>query len=413
MKFRKVISILLIGSMCAGIFAGCGKKESSSNNKEILVWSSATGADAESIQTVFDNYNKTDTEYKVKLVSMQADTFNKKLTTAGKSGKGVPDLAIVASEALPTYENQGMLVSWDDAIEGTEVNADNYVESAWDVGTIDGKQYGVPATMGSWVMYYNEDLVNKYIPGALDDGIITYEEIEKAGEAAKADGVYSTANTWGMQNYSNLYLQMGGSWTNAEGKISVNNQTSKAVVEEFKKLNDNGWMVPQGEDGVKLFMNQKVIFLPEGTWSLTNMQKIKDFQWGETFTPQWDAQNIINCSGADQFAIFKSAEERSDEKMQGMVAFMTWLQSNQLEWLKSGANAAALAMQDNAEYKEMPQTFLINSEKGRNAIRIVAGEGLTYVLSEYDVRNWDMINGKADIDQTMDEIQQIVDEKMK
>lgn len=267
--------------------------------------------------------------------------------------------------------------------------------------------------MGSWVMYYNEDLVNKYIPGALDDGIITYEEIEKAGEAAKADGVYSTANTWGMQNYSNLYLQMGGSQTNAEGKISVNNETSKAVVEEFKKLNDNGWMVPQGEDGVKLFMNQKVIFLPEGTWSLTNMQKIKDFQWGETFTPQWDAQNIINCSGADQFAIFKSAEERSDEKMQGMVAFMTWLQSNQLEWLKSGANAAALAMQDNAEYKEMPQTFLINSEKGRNAIRIVAGEGLTYVLSEYDVRNWDMINGKADIDQTMDEIQQIVDEKMK
>lgn len=410
MKLKKIMSIVLAGGMCVGMFAGCGKEES--NDKEILVWSSATGADAESIQTVFDNYNKTDAEYKVKLVSMQADTFNKKLTTAGKSGKGVPDLALVASEALPTYESQGMLVAWDEAIEGTAVNADSYVESAWNVGTIDGKQYGVPATMGSWVMYYNEDLANKYAPGALDDGIITYEEIEKAGEAAKADGIYSTANTWGMQNYNNLYLQMGGSWTDEEGNISVNNETSKAVVEEFKKLNDNGWMVPQGEDGIKLFMNQKVIFLPEGTWSLTNMQKITDFKWGETFTPQWDANNIINCSGADQFAIFKSAEERSDEKMKGMVDFVTWLQSNQLEWLRSGANAAALAMQDNEEYQAMPQTFLINSEKGRDAIRIVAGEGLTYVLSEYDLRNWDMINGKADIEQTMDEIQQIVDEKM-
>lgn len=324
----------------------------------------------------------------------------------------MPDLAIIASESVPTYESQGMLVTWDDAIEGSDVNADSYVKSAWDVGTIDGHQYGVPATMGSWVMYYNQDLVDKYIPGALDDGIVTYEEIEKAGEAAKADGVYSTANTWGMQNYNNLYLQMGGSWTDADGKISVNNETSKAVVEEFKKLNDNGWMVPQGEDGIKLFMNQKVIFLPEGTWSLTNMQKITDFEWGETFTPQWDADHVINCSGADQFAIFKSAEERSDAKMQGMVDFMEWLQTNQLEWLRSGANAAALAMQDNEEYKEMPQTFLVNSE-GRDAIRIVAGEGLTYVLSEYDVRNWDMINGNADIEQTMDEIQQIVDEKMK
>ena len=186
----------------------------------------------------------------------------------------------------------------------------------------------------------------------------------------------------------------------------------KRLWKSSKKLNDNGWMVPQGEDGIKLFMNQKVIFLPEGTWSLTNMQKITDFEWGETFTPQWDADHVINCSGADQFAIFKSAEERSDAKMQGMVDFMEWLQTNQLEWLRSGANAAALAMQDNEEYKEMPQTFLVNSE-GRDAIRIVAGEGLTYVLSEYDVRNWDMINGNADIEQTMDEIQQIVDEKMK
>lgn len=412
MKFKKVMSVILVCGMCVGMVAGCGKNESGSESKEILVWSSATGADAESIKTVFDNYNKTDAEYKVKLVTMQADTFNKKLTTAGKSGKGVPDLAIIASESVPTYESQGMLVTWDDAIEGSDVNADSYVKSAWDVGTIDGHQYGVPATMGSWVMYYNQDLVDKYIPGALDDGIVTYEEIEKAGEAAKADGVYSTANTWGMQNYNNLYLQMGGSWTDADGKISVNNETSKAVVEEFKKLNDNGWMVPQGEDGIKLFMNQKVIFLPEGTWSLTNMQKITDFEWGETFTPQWDADHVINCSGADQFAIFKSAEERSDAKMQGMVDFMEWLQTNQLEWLRSGANAAALAMQDNEEYKEMPQTFLVNSE-GRDAIRIVAGEGLTYVLSEYDVRNWDMINGNADIEQTMDEIQQIVDEKMK
>lgn len=411
MKVKKVMSAVLVCGMCISMFAGCGKEESES--KEILVWSSATGADAESIQTVFDNYNKTDAEYKVKLVSMQADTFNKKLTTAGKSGKGVPDLALVASEALPTYQSQGMLVAWDDAIEGTAVNAESYVKSAWDVGTIDGQQYGVPATMGSWVMYYNQDLVDKYIPGALDDGIVTYEEIEKAGEAAKADGVYSTANTWGMQNYNNLYLQMGGSWTDAEGNISVNNETSKAVVEEFKKLNDNGWMVPQGEDGIKLFMNQKVIFLPEGTWSLTNMQKITDFEWGETFTPQWDANNIINCSGADQFAIFRSAEERSEAKMKGMAAFVEWLQSNQLEWLRSGANAAALAMQDNEEYKAMPQTFLTGTEEGRNAIRIVAGEGLTYVLSEYDARNWDMINGNADIEQTMDEIQQIVDEKMR
>ncbi len=59
-------------------------------------------------------------------------------------------------------------------------------------------------------MYYNKDLVDKYAPGAVDDGIVTYEEIEEAGAAAKADGIYSYGFSWAMQNFSNLYYQMGG-----------------------------------------------------------------------------------------------------------------------------------------------------------------------------------------------------------
>ena len=146
---------------------------------------------------------------------------------------------------------------------------------------------------------------------------------------------------------------------------------------------------------------------------LSNMEQITDFTWGETFTPQWDAENIVQCSGVDQFAMFHVKEGRSEEKLQGMVDFLTWLQGNQLEWVKSGANPSSLAMLENEEYLAMPQSFLLTTEEGRNAININAAEGLTYVFSEYDVRSWDMITGKADIAQTMDEIQQIVNEKMK
>lgn len=314
MRAKRAAACLLATAMGLSLFAGCGSNGGGSNgsekgnesagSNEILLWSSATGPDGERIQKTIDAYNGTDPAYKVKFVSMQADTFNTKLSTAGRSGKGVPDLALVSSESLPTYNTQGMLVSWDDMIAGTEVKKENYVESAWEVGNLGGEQYGVPATMGSWVMYYNEELMDKYAPTAMDDGYVTFEEIEAAGEAAKADGIYSYANTWSMQNYSNLYLQMGGEWLNADGKISVNNDVSTAVVEELKKLNDNGYMVPNGEDANKMFMNQKLIFLPEGTWMLSNMEGIKDFAWKETFVPQWDLNNIVQCSGVDQFAIF-------------------------------------------------------------------------------------------------------------
>lgn len=415
MKSKKLLTLLMAVGVAASLLAGCGNKSNTQSSKtdEIILWSSATGPDGEQIKKTISEYNDSNPDYKIKFVSMQADTFNTKLTTAGKSGKGTPDLALVASEALPTYHTQGMLEPWDDAIQGTELKKDNYVENAWTVGTLENQQYGIPATMGSWVMYYNKDLVDKYVPGALDDGIITYEEINKAGEAGKADGVYSFGYTWGMQNYSNLYLQMGGSWLDSDGKINVSNDTSKAAVNVFKELNDSGYMVPNGEDANKLFVNQKLIFLPEGTWMLSNMNQIKDFEWGETFTPQIDANNIVQCSGVDQFAMFRSKEEKSQEKMKGMTDFLIWLQSNQLEWIKTGANPSALAMLENEEYLAMPQSFLLTTQKGQDAININAQEGLSYVFSEYDARSWDMITGKAEIGQTMEEIQKIVDEKMK
>ena len=153
MKIKKMLIIAMAAVMCAGTIAGCGGTKdgkandggssSKADSSEILLWSSATGPDGERIQKTINAYNETSPAYKVKFVSMQADTFNTKLSTAGRSGKGVPDLALVASEALPTYNTQEMLETWDDAIAGTELKKENYVESAWEVGNLDGKQYGI------------------------------------------------------------------------------------------------------------------------------------------------------------------------------------------------------------------------------------------------------------------------------
>lgn len=129
--------------------------------------------------------------------------------------------------------------------------------------------------------------------------------------------------------------------------------------------------------------------------------------------PQWDPSNIIQCSGADQFVIIRSKTERPKEKLDGMVDLMTWLQSNQLEMLKSGANPSSVAMLENEEYAKMPQAFLLKDEKARDAVNVITTPGLSYVNSEIDTRGWDMIQGKADITQTMNEIQQVAEQKTK
>ncbi|WP_099159518.1 extracellular solute-binding protein [Virgibacillus ndiopensis] len=410
-KWKLVAAFMTIALLSLGLMACSDEEASGSGEKEILMWSGTTGPDGELIQKNIDQYNETDPEYKVKLVKMQGETLNSKLASVTRSGEGVPDIALIASESVSNYQSQGMLESWGKYIEGTDIKADNYLEAAWNVGTVDGEQYGLPATMGTWVMYYNKDLVDKYAPGAADDNIITYEEIEKAGEAAKGDGIYAYGFSWPMQNFNNLYLQMGGKFSE-DGKPTINNETAVAAAEEFKDLYDQGYMSENGEDAVKLFKNGKIIFLPEGTWMLSEMQKIEDFEWVETFTPQWDAANIVQGSGADQFAMFTS-EERSEDKVKATVKFIEWLQSNQLEWVKSGANPTALSMLDNEEYTQMPQSFLLKSEKARDAITIVTDPGASHIFSEIDSSLWDMIQGKVDIKEQLGKIQQVVDDKTK
>lgn len=293
-----------------------------------------------------------------------------------------------------------------------DINAKQYVPAAWEIGTLDGKQYGVPDKMDTWVMYYNKDLVDKYASGALDDGIVTYAEVEKAGEAAKKDGIYATSNDWASQNFMNIYLQMGGKWRDGDGKFNIDNKTAKKAWGEWKNLYSKGYVVPSGKDAVKAFMNGKVIFNPEGTWMLSQYQEIKDFEWGETLTLQWDENKVVNASGAGQFAIFKTNDGRSKNLEKGMVDFLTWLQSNQDEIVKSGANPTSLAMQDNEAYTKLPQSFLVTDEKAQKAITINTDPGMSPFMTAFDPKGMDMLDGKADINDTFTKIQQTVESQI-
>lgn len=58
-------------------------------------------------------------------------------------------------------------------------------------------------------MYYNKALVKKYAPHALDDNIVTFDEIKAAGEKSQKDGITGIGLTWWKPNFLSLYGQLG------------------------------------------------------------------------------------------------------------------------------------------------------------------------------------------------------------
>ncbi len=150
MKLRKQWMALSVATLAITGLAACGEGNTSSGNKNeilfmVFCYGTRWGEDKKRIST---NIIKQTPISPVKFVSMAADTFTSRLTTAGKSGRGVPDIALVASEALPTYKNQDMLETWNEMIADTELKRENYVEIAWEVGKLEEGSIWYPSNDG-------------------------------------------------------------------------------------------------------------------------------------------------------------------------------------------------------------------------------------------------------------------------
>src|SRR5690606_10685224 len=144
-------------------------------------------------------------------VSIAADDMYTKIPTVVNSGKGIPDLTIVHAERIKQFIDNDLLSPYDDLLaDYPEIKAENYVPAGWDIGDIDGSRYSVPLDVHTFVMYYNKDLLEKYAPNALDDNVITFDEIRAAGEVSSKDGITGFGLTWTRPIFLSIYNQLGG-----------------------------------------------------------------------------------------------------------------------------------------------------------------------------------------------------------
>lgn len=255
------MSIILIFTLSAcgsnSSDSSSGSGSSSSSSKEIVFWNPFTGPDGKNMQKMVDEYNKTNPEYKVKNISLKEGDMYKKIQTVVNSGKNVPDLMIVHAERIKQYVDNDMLTSYDDYLSDfPEIKEENYMPEAWKIGDIDGSRYSLPLDIHSFVMYYNKDLVNKYAPGALDDNIVTIDEIKAAGEKAQKDKITTLGVTWVKPNFLSLYAQNGGKLTENGTDPTINNDQAKAAFQTWIDLYKSRITNKDGEDPAQLFLQK-------------------------------------------------------------------------------------------------------------------------------------------------------------
>ena len=389
MKKKKVIALLLATVMGLSLMACGGKQKGNDTDTDtsnvdtnsgtenaaeetqpdvkpgkkgsIEFWTVFTGADGSSMQAIVDAYNATNPDYTVNHRAIEANDLYLKMPLAIQSGEDVPDVAINHIERIPLFQENGFLEDYNQLIGDSAIKPENYNPKAWQMTEIDGGHYGIPLDVHSYILYVNMDLYEKYGNGALDDGVLTWDEVKASGEACKADGIVTMGMAWHRVKFLASYAQLGGTLSSDGVTPDFNNDKAMQVLNTWTELNDLGYIQKDGDSPWEMFLGGNVLYCPEGIWMYNNVKeaglnaKMYDY-------PTFDPAVKGNWTSSHQFVIPKN-EKRDADKTKAVLEFIDFIGNNSLEWAKAGQVPAHNAIKEVAEFNEMPQAFLADQNE--------------------------------------------------
>lgn len=394
--------LLGAATVLMGVLSGCG------NKNKITMWTPLTGEDGGVMDQMVEEYNDTDPEFPVEHV-VSPDLYTQ-IYTVMSTGEGTPDLSIIHADRVAGFERQGMLEPLDDIMTThSDLNQDNYIEQAWEVGNVDGDQYAIPLDIHSNVLYYNKDLLEKYdATSFLDDDVLTIDEIMSL--SGKLDeGDYAINNSLISWVLLGLVVDLGGDISDEEGNPTINTPEMEEAMQALVDIQEEGLMTPNGEDGYAMFQGNQVLFSSDGTWSSLAFDQVEDLNYGVTNIYSFDPDNFHNRSSAHVFAMLDN-DERTDEKEQGIADFLTWVRENSITWAEAGQIPASREVFESPEFDDHQQSFFTSSQEELDSLHIFMYEHYGYVEAAINTVINDVLYGEMSVEDGLQAAQSEVED---
>ena len=336
---------------------GSGSSTSKSDNKaaegvtsEIVFWNIGVEEPDKSIlNSAVDQYNATQTGFKVTAVPTQNDTYKEKLVIAMSSGKCPDAYTSWSGGPMNEYIEAGFAQPIDDLMNASGIK-DKIMEAALAQGSYKGKLYAVPmlnVTISG--VFYNKEMFAKYgleIPK-------TVSELEKVCDTLVANGItpfaLANASKWtGSMYFMNLATRYGGLKPFQDAVAGTGSFENDSFVYAGQKIQDwvNKGYFPEGVNGLseddgqakQLLYQETAAMSLIGSWytgaikadSEEFYEKVGWFSFpavdGSTADSSIQIGTIgdqfisFNCTGEKLDAAFQMVENYfSDENLQLMV----------------------------------------------------------------------------------------------
>lgn len=287
-RIPKVITTALVAASLAFSVTGCSKGGTSSTQaasggtQTLSLWTHNAGNKEElaAIQSVVDDYNASQTAYKVELQAFPQDSYNQSVVAAA-AAKKLPCILDIDQPNVANWAWAGYLAP----IEGMDDTLSKYLPST--VAKWNGKTYayGYYDVALSWVT--RESTLKKYgirvptidKPWTADEFMAGLNKVKASGDFKyAADLATGWTGEWWPYGYSPFLQSFGGDLINRTDYKSadgvLNGDAAVKWATWFQSMAKDGLASKKsGADPTADFINGKSAFLWNGSWTAVPARK--------------------------------------------------------------------------------------------------------------------------------------------
>lgn len=224
---KKLSGLLMIFVLFVSTLVGCSTSETTSSQSEtskkgepikIEFWYGLGGQLGENVERFIKEFNESQDEVIVTGVAQGNYEETEQKLQAAIAAKKVPAAVLLGNDTVLTFANKGILAPMDSFISADDqFNREDFVESFYQQGSMNDKQYALPLYGTTQVMYYHKGIFEEV--AISPESLNTFESLKEAAAKIKAEkGIHGWMPMWGSGNLMDFAMSNGASYLSEDGK---------------------------------------------------------------------------------------------------------------------------------------------------------------------------------------------------
>jgi lactose/L-arabinose transport system substrate-binding protein len=315
---KKLVSLLMVAAMSASLLAGCGGSSDSTEGgassssgsaaaeegeNKLTIWAWDKNFNIPAIQAAIDDYTtNVDPDCEIEIVEQsQSSDVENAITLAASSGdySNLPDIFLFQDHYIQKY-----VADYPDAfvaVEGADINWDDFTEEKLSYSTIDGTHYGVPVDSGTVIMAYRVDLLEQ-CGYTIDDmtGISWADFIEVGEKVYNETGKYLLSMDGDGNDLVYMMLQAEGVSQFKDGQPYITeNDTLVQVVDTIVEMVQKNvlYLANDWSDYTdQTIQGDMVAGIMNGNWIIPTMEQVSEN------SGKWEITSMPTLNGGEGYA---------------------------------------------------------------------------------------------------------------